>query len=97
MDWVVISEVFGAVFALASITLSLWIMARVKRGASAWIYLGITSFCLFFAMILGIAGTLFPVNQEIQRLEQYIFLLAGALSFAISGIKLQETFTYKEL
>jgi hypothetical protein len=51
---------------------------------------------MFFAMLLGITGLMFPVNQEIQRLEQYIFLMAGALSFAISGIELHRMFEYKE-
>jgi len=91
MDWIFISEVLGAFFALTSIIISFWIVATAKHRTSAWIYLSITSFCMFFAMLLGIIGNLFPVNQEIQRLEQYLFLLVGALSFAISGVKLQET------
>jgi len=96
MNWIFISEAFGAVFALAATVLSLYIMASVKRGASVWVYIGITSLCMFFAMLLGITGLMFPVDQEIQRLEQYIFLMAGALSFAISGIELHKMFEYKE-
>ena len=96
MDWVTVFEAIGAVFALVAIGFSISIMTRVKRGASVWIYLGITSFCMFFAMLLAVVGLIFPVNATVQRLEQYIFLLAGALAFAFGGIKLHEMMVYKE-
>jgi len=51
---------------------------------------------MFFAMLLGVVGAVFPVDQAVQRLEQYIFLLAGAVAFALSGTKLYEIFAYKE-
>jgi hypothetical protein len=95
MDWVLVCETVGATFAFAAIVFSVYVMARVRRGASVWIYLGITSFCMFFAMLLGVVGLAFPVNLATQRLEQYIFLLAGALSFALAGVKLHEMFVYK--
>lgn len=96
MEWFEILEAIGAILALLSIVFSSYIMARIKRGASVWIYLSITSFCMFFAALLGIFGAVFPVDQAIQRLQQYMFLLAGAIAFALSGIKLHEMFAYKE-
>lgn len=92
MNWFIVFESIGLVFALAAVIFSIYIMASIKRGASIWIYLGITSFSMFFAMLLGVLGFLFPVRHEIQRLEQYIFLLAGAFSFALAGIRLHEMF-----
>ncbi|MGQ9543892.1 MAG: hypothetical protein ACUVTM_07435 [Candidatus Bathyarchaeia archaeon] len=96
LDWWTIFELIGAILALISIGFSMYIMAKVKRGAPVWIYLGITSFCMFFAMLLGLVDEIFPVDKTIQRVEQYIFLLAGAVAFALSGIKLHELMTYKE-
>ncbi|MBS7622786.1 hypothetical protein KEJ39_03820 [Candidatus Bathyarchaeota archaeon] len=92
MDWFNLLEATGAIFALLSIALSSYIMVRVRRGASVWIYLSITSFCMFFGMLLGVLGAFLLVDQAVQRLQQYIFLLAGALAFALSGIELHKTF-----
>jgi hypothetical protein len=47
-------------------------------------------------MLLGVVDLLIPVDPVIQRLEQYIFLLAAAMAYALSGIKLFEIFVYKE-
>lgn len=96
MDWVVLCESIGAIFAFVSIIYSVFIMTKIKRGASTWIFLGITSFSMFFSMLLGVVGVAFPVDPSVQRLEQYMFLLAGALAFALGGIKLHEMFVYKE-
>ncbi len=96
MDWFSLLEAIGAVLALLSIVFSSYIMVRIRRGASVWIYLSITSFCMFFGMLLGAVGAVLAVDQAVQRLQQYIFLLAGALAFALSGIELQKTFTSKE-
>jgi hypothetical protein len=51
---------------------------------------------MFFSMLLGVFGLVFPVDQTIQRIQQYMFLLAGAVAFALAGIKLHEIFEYKE-
>jgi hypothetical protein len=96
MDWSTVFELVGAVLALISVGFSLYIMAKVRRGAPVWIYLGITSFCMFFAMLLGLVDMVFPVDPTIQRTEQYMLLLAGAVAFALSGIKLHELMEYKE-
>ena len=96
MSWVIVCEAIGAVFSFAAIVFSVYIITRTKRGASVWTYLGITSFCMFFSMLLGVFGLVFPVDQTIQRMQQYIFLLAGAVAFALAGIRLHEIFEYKE-
>jgi hypothetical protein len=96
MDLTVVFEILGLIFAFASIGFSIYIMGRYKRGAAVWIYLGITSFCMLFAMLLGVVDLLIPVDPVMQRLEQYIFLLAAAIAYALSGIKLYEIFVYKE-
>jgi len=95
MDWAVLFEAVGAILALASVAYSLRIMAKIMRGSSVWIFLGITSFCMFFAMLLGVIQLIIPVNPSVQRLEQYIFLLGGALAFAIGGVKLHEMYVFK--
>ena len=95
MDLAIFCEATGLFFAFASIVYSIHIMAKIMRGAPVWIFLGITSFCMFFAMLLGVLGSAFPVNYSIQRLQQYIFLLVGALTFAFGGIKLHEMYVYK--
>jgi len=95
MDWVVLCEAIGAIFALASIAYSLHIMAKIMRGSSVWIFFGITSFCMFFAMLLGVIQLAIPTNPSVQRLEQYIFLLGAALAFAIGGVKLHEMYVFK--
>jgi hypothetical protein len=96
MDLTVAFEIIGVIFALAAIGFSVYIMGRYKRGAAVWIYIGITSFCMLFSMLLGVVDLLIPVDPVIQRLEQYIFLLAAAMAYALSGIKLYEIFVYKE-
>ncbi|MEM2943002.1 MAG: hypothetical protein QXT81_06230 [Candidatus Bathyarchaeia archaeon] len=96
MNWVVMCESLGAVFAFASILYSVFIMTKIRRGASTWIFLGITSFSMFFSMLLGVVGAVFPVDPSIQRLEQYIFMLAGAFAFALGGVTLHGMFVYKE-
>lgn len=95
MDWLHICEIFGLIFALVAIAYSVYIMATVRRGASVWIYLGITSFCMFFAMLLGIMDLAFTVNPTLQRLEQFVFFLMSAIAFAMSGVKLYDMFVYK--
>ncbi|MBS7650928.1 MAG: hypothetical protein QXN62_07720 [Candidatus Bathyarchaeia archaeon] len=96
IDWSTVFELAGAALALIAIGYSLYIMAKVRRGAPVWIYLGITSFCMFFAMLLGLVDMIFPVDPTVQRIEQYMLILAGAVAFALSGIKLHEIMTYKE-
>jgi len=96
MSWVIVCEAIGAVFSFAAIVFSVYIITKTKRGASVWAYLGITSFCMFFAMLLGVFSLIFPVDQTIQRMQQYIFLLAGAVAFTLAGIRLHEIFEYKE-
>jgi hypothetical protein len=96
MSWLNLLEATGAILALLSIVFSSYIMVRIRRGASVWIYLSITSFCIFFGMLLGALGAILPVDHAVQRLQQYIFLLAGAMAFALSGIELHKTFTCKE-
>ncbi|MEM2942386.1 MAG: hypothetical protein QXT81_03075 [Candidatus Bathyarchaeia archaeon] len=96
MDWFNLLEAIGAILALISIIFSSHIMVRMRRGTPVWIYLNITSFCMFFGMMLGAVGAVLPVDQAVQRLQQYIFLLAGALAFTLSGMELHRTFTCKE-
>jgi len=95
VDWLHICEIVGLIFALVAIAYSVYIMATIRRGASVWIYLGITSFCMFFAMLLGVIDLALTVNQTLQRLEQFIFFLVSAIAFAISGAKLYDMFVYK--
>lgn len=95
VDWLHICEILGIIFALVAIVYSVYIMATVRRGASVWIYLGITSFCMFFAMLLGVIDLAFTVNRTLQRLEQFVFFLVSAIAFAMSGIKLYDMFVYK--
>jgi len=95
VDWLAICEVLGFIFGLVAIAYSVYIMATIRRGASVWIYLGITSFCMFFAMLLGIIDLVFTVNPTLQRLEQYVFFFVGATAFAMSGAKLYDMFVYK--
>lgn len=94
LDYIFVFEAIGAVLALAAVSYSLLIMSGVKYGVPVWIYLAITSFCMFFTMLLGMVGLIFPVKPDVQRFQQYIFLLVGAFSFAISGIKLHEILAY---
>lgn len=97
MDLTVAFEILGVIFALIAIGFSIYIMGRYKRGATVWIYLGITSFFMLFAMLLGVVDLLIPVDPVMQRLQQYIFLLAAGLTYALSGVKLYEIFVDKEL
>jgi len=95
LDWFTLSQALGAVFALVSIAYSVRIMTLLKRGATVWIYFGVTSSCMFIAMLLGTVSIVHTVDSSIQRLEQYMFLLVGAIAFAISGVKLYDLLAYK--
>jgi hypothetical protein len=95
VDWLTICEIFGAVFAFVAIVYSVYVMTTIRRGASVWIYLGITSLCMFFSMLLGLIDLAFTVNPTLQRLGQYIFFLVGAVAFAMSGANLYDMFVYK--
>jgi hypothetical protein len=94
MDYIFVFEAVGAVLALAAILYSISIMSGLKYGVPVWVYLAITSFCMFFTMLLGMVGLILPIKTDIQRFQQYIFLLVGAFSFALSGIKLHEILAY---
>lgn len=94
MDWLAVCSAFGALFAGVSLGYAVWILRTLMKGGPAWIWLGVTSASLLFAMVLGMVGAFSRVNTDVQRVEQYALLLFAAASFAVSGVKLYDIFVY---
>jgi hypothetical protein len=93
-DWLSLVSLVGAFFAAIATAYSARIIISLRRGTVAWIWLVITSVCMLFSMLLGTAELFAHVDVTIQRVEQYIFLLAAGIAFVMSGLTLYDLFVY---